>query len=144
MRRAALAPRSGAPSLRPFSPLFLLLPLLLPDQKGGSASVAAQGEFSYQDLCRYTWEAVDPDKVHYRINFCGNAGDCGASSAICAYDLKTASHFSVVYFVPVQGETGCDKSGCERNPGIFLKQRMKSLWQLSSFSHLMNPGSSSL
>uniref|UniRef100_A0A8D2Q893 Insulin like growth factor 2 receptor n=1 Tax=Varanus komodoensis TaxID=61221 RepID=A0A8D2Q893_VARKO len=43
----------------------------------------------------YTWEAVDPDKVHYRINFCGNAGDCGASSAICAYDLKTASHFSV-------------------------------------------------
>lgn len=43
----------------------------------------------------YTWEAVDPDKVHYKINPCGHAGDCGESSAICAHDLKQQLSFSV-------------------------------------------------
>lgn len=43
----------------------------------------------------YTWEAVDPDRVHYKINPCGGAGDCAGSSAICAYDLKQHLSFSV-------------------------------------------------
>uniref|UniRef100_A0A8C5SQA2 Insulin like growth factor 2 receptor n=1 Tax=Laticauda laticaudata TaxID=8630 RepID=A0A8C5SQA2_LATLA len=43
----------------------------------------------------YTWEAVDPVKVHYKINLCGGAGDCGGSSAICAHDLKKNLSFSV-------------------------------------------------
>ncbi|KAH0622428.1 hypothetical protein JD844_024730, partial [Phrynosoma platyrhinos] len=43
----------------------------------------------------YTWEAVDPDKVHYKINLCGKAPACGGSSTICAYDLKSKTYFSV-------------------------------------------------
>nr|XP_060609655.1 cation-independent mannose-6-phosphate receptor [Anolis sagrei ordinatus] len=83
MRRPTFAPLFGAPLLLPL--LFLLL-----GQKG-----EAQSSFNYQDLCSYTWEAVDPEKVHYKINLCGNALACGGSSTVCAYDIKTKTSFSV-------------------------------------------------
>ncbi|ETE64374.1 Cation-independent mannose-6-phosphate receptor [Ophiophagus hannah] len=93
MGRVVAACGAAALRLRWLTALFLLL---LPGQKGDlSTAVAAQDAFSYQDLCRYTWEAVDPDKVHYKIKLCGGAGDCGRSSAICAHDLKQNLSFSV-------------------------------------------------
>ncbi|XP_062980546.1 cation-independent mannose-6-phosphate receptor [Elgaria multicarinata webbii] len=99
MRRVAFAPGWGVAPLRPFSPLCLLLLLLLlllfPGQEGGSAGVAAQGDFNYHELCRFTWQAVDPGKVHYKINLCGNTEGCGKSSTVCAHNLKSKSNFSV-------------------------------------------------
>ncbi|XP_034964504.2 cation-independent mannose-6-phosphate receptor isoform X1 [Zootoca vivipara] len=104
MRRDAWAPAGAprpfwvsSPVVRPgFSLVLVLLCIVLPSQQGGSAAAAAaQDSFSYQELCRYTWEAVDPDKVHYKINLCGSGTGCGGSSTICAYDIKSNASFSV-------------------------------------------------
>ncbi|ETE66246.1 hypothetical protein L345_07977, partial [Ophiophagus hannah] len=93
MGRIVAVYRAAALWFRWLPALFLLLLL---GQKGDlSTAVAAQDAFSYQDLCHYTWEAVDPDKVHYKINLCGGAGDCEGPSAICAHDLKQNLFFSV-------------------------------------------------
>uniref|UniRef100_A0A6J0UVP4 Cation-independent mannose-6-phosphate receptor isoform X1 n=1 Tax=Pogona vitticeps TaxID=103695 RepID=A0A6J0UVP4_9SAUR len=100
MRRPACAPLGRAPPPQPAGPGALrwlpLLFLLFPSPEGGSfASGAAQSSINYRDLCGYTWEAVNPDKVHYKINLCGNASECGSSSTICAYDIKNQLYFSV-------------------------------------------------
>ncbi|KAJ7342167.1 hypothetical protein JRQ81_009332 [Phrynocephalus forsythii] len=99
MRRAACGPRGGAPPgpARPEALRWLpLLCLLLPSLPGSRGTAGpAQSSWDYQDLCRYTWEAVNPDKIHYKINLCGNAPECGHSSTICAYDIKSKQYFSV-------------------------------------------------
>ncbi|XP_013921730.1 PREDICTED: cation-independent mannose-6-phosphate receptor [Thamnophis sirtalis] len=94
-RVVAFAAACGAAALR-LRWLAALFLLLLPAQKGfPSTTLAAQDAFSYQILCNYTWEALDLDKVHYKINPCGGVRDCAGSSAICAHDLKNNLYFSV-------------------------------------------------
>ncbi|XP_054826091.1 cation-independent mannose-6-phosphate receptor [Eublepharis macularius] len=92
-----LGPLEGAAWLRSGALLWLPLLLLLRGLQGdASPVVAAQSSFSYQALCGYTWEAVDPQKnVHYEINPCGGVTKCDKSSAVCAYDIKTNYSFSV-------------------------------------------------
>ncbi|XP_062345985.1 cation-independent mannose-6-phosphate receptor [Cinclus cinclus] len=61
-----------------------------------SGAAAAALPDSYQDLCGYTWEAIDADKeVLYKINFCSGVEECGRTSAVCAYDIKNNTHRSV-------------------------------------------------
>lgn len=86
-----VSPHLGLPSPAMGPPLLPLLLALLPALWAAPHLDA----FDYRELCSYTWEAVDPNKVHYKINPCGNVIDCGASSAVCAYDLKRKYFFSV-------------------------------------------------
>nr|XP_054484731.1 cation-independent mannose-6-phosphate receptor isoform X5 [Agelaius phoeniceus] len=74
----------------------LLLGALLALLPPAAAAAAAALPDSYQDLCSYTWEAIDADKeVLYKINFCSGVEECGRTSAVCAYDKKTNTHLSV-------------------------------------------------
>uniref|UniRef100_W5NFE2 Insulin-like growth factor 2 receptor n=1 Tax=Lepisosteus oculatus TaxID=7918 RepID=W5NFE2_LEPOC len=52
----------------------------------------------YQELCRFKWEAVDPDgNVHYDIKLCSSSPSttCGETCAICAKNLTTKQSLSV-------------------------------------------------
>ncbi|XP_053769591.1 cation-independent mannose-6-phosphate receptor [Desmodus rotundus] len=90
-RSAHLGP---APAGRPLRSLFLLQLLLLVCAPGAARAQGAE----FPELCSYTWEAVDTkNHMLYTISVCGNVSvpQCGASSAVCAHDLKTNSFRSV-------------------------------------------------
>ncbi|XP_058881252.1 cation-independent mannose-6-phosphate receptor [Acipenser ruthenus] len=63
-----------------------------------STAAADQAEPWYQDLCGFTWEAIDTDNnVNYYIQLCGQQANhgCGQSSAVCAYNVTTKKYQSV-------------------------------------------------
>ncbi|XP_029281689.1 cation-independent mannose-6-phosphate receptor [Cottoperca gobio] len=52
----------------------------------------------YQDLCSYTWQAIDQDNnVSYTLKLCESSPStsCGPGTAICARDLTTTANQSV-------------------------------------------------
>uniref|UniRef100_A0A250YMQ6 Cation-independent mannose-6-phosphate receptor n=1 Tax=Castor canadensis TaxID=51338 RepID=A0A250YMQ6_CASCN len=92
-RSAHLGP---APAGRPSRALLLLLLQLLLLVAAPGTAQAQSAEFP--ELCSYTWEAVDTKNNRvYKINICGNVNivECGPSSAVCVYDLKTDKYKSV-------------------------------------------------
>nr|XP_014346456.1 PREDICTED: cation-independent mannose-6-phosphate receptor [Latimeria chalumnae] len=83
--------RGGVSQAARRSPSLVLLALLL-------TLVCAAQSLWYQELCSYTWDAIDTDKdVRYKINLCESlpSADCGGSSAICAYDVAKKNLQSV-------------------------------------------------
>uniref|UniRef100_A0A673C0F7 Insulin-like growth factor 2 receptor n=1 Tax=Sphaeramia orbicularis TaxID=375764 RepID=A0A673C0F7_9TELE len=65
-----------------------------------SARSGAEGDVGvwYQDLCSYTWEAIDQDnKVSYTLKLCESSPDtsCGSGTAVCARDPTTNTNHSV-------------------------------------------------
>ncbi|XP_028676700.1 cation-independent mannose-6-phosphate receptor isoform X2 [Erpetoichthys calabaricus] len=56
-----------------------------------------EGTLWYQDLCRFTWKAIDTDNnTLYTINLCSSiVSECGQSSAICANKSNKSSFESV-------------------------------------------------
>lgn len=64
------------------------------------SGAAEDGSPWYQDLCGYSWEAIDKDNnVRYTLKLCESSPStsCGAGTAVCARDLTTATttEFSV-------------------------------------------------
>ncbi|KAM4815966.1 cation-independent mannose-6-phosphate receptor [Urocitellus parryii] len=83
-----------APAGRPPRALLLLQLLLLVVAPGTAQAQAAE----FPELCSFIWEAVDTkNSILYKISICGNVdiGQCGPSSAVCMYDLKTGIYRSV-------------------------------------------------
>ncbi|KAI6052130.1 cation-independent mannose-6-phosphate receptor [Marmota monax] len=83
-----------APSGRLPRALLLLQLLLLVVAPGTAQAQAAE----FPELCSFIWEAVDTkNSILYKISICGNVdiGQCGPSSAVCMYDLKTGTYRSV-------------------------------------------------
>nr|XP_027795386.1 cation-independent mannose-6-phosphate receptor [Marmota flaviventris] len=83
-----------APAGRLPRALLLLQLLLLVVAPGTAQAQAAE----FPELCSFIWEAVDTkNSILYKISICGNVdiGQCGPSSAVCMYDLKTGTYRSV-------------------------------------------------
>ncbi|XP_027795386.2 cation-independent mannose-6-phosphate receptor [Marmota flaviventris] len=83
-----------APAGRLPRALLLLQLLLLVVAPGTAQAQAAE----FPELCSFIWEAVDTkNSILYKISICGNVdiGQCGPSSAVCMYNLKTGTYRSV-------------------------------------------------